>query len=247
MSALHSVTSLVLASSQLKVPWERVPMYNTLMGIATGVGLLLLVWFGWHLYTRQPVVFEGWALAFGIVGLINFVMGLHMSLTWPIAFIAPWDNIYFGETCLAFGALLLAVALYLWKRGPELEGLGSTSDATRERLRLILIPNSLFVFALGLVCVAIGFFPIAYPVYAAPPQEPISGHFSGYPRLESTAFALLYWIIAVGCLLFPFALRTAQRWMIMTIGIAWGLPGIGLVLFCALNYFTHGGLTYNTR
>jgi hypothetical protein len=34
-----------------------------------------------------------------------------MTLTWPIAFIAPWDTIYFGETCLAFGPLLLAAAL----------------------------------------------------------------------------------------------------------------------------------------
>jgi hypothetical protein len=35
--------------------------------------------------------------------------------------------------------------------------------------------------------------------------------------------------------------------MMWTIAVAWGLPGAGLVLFTALNYFTHGGLTYNTR
>jgi hypothetical protein len=40
-----------------------------------------------------------------------------MTLTWSIAFIAPWDTIYFGATCLAFGPLLLAAALYLWRRG----------------------------------------------------------------------------------------------------------------------------------
>lgn len=250
---LHALVMHPVILAGLKVPWTRVPMYNTIMGICAGVGLLLVVWFGYELLQGHSIVFEGWALAFGIVGLIMFATGLHMTLTWPIAFIAPWDDIYFGETCLAFGTLLLAVAFYLWKRAPafeELEVSGNPGpgrpDLVLDRIRAVLIPNSLFVFALGLVCVAIGFFPIAYPVYAAPPQEPISGHFSGYPRLESTAFALLYWAIALGCLLFPFAVRTLQRWMLWVIAIVWGLPGIGLVLFVSLNYFTHGGLTYNT-
>lgn len=244
---MNDISSALFQSSKLVVPWTQTPMYNTIMGICTGVGLLLIVWFGYKLYNRQEMLFEGWSLAFGIVGAILFVTGLHMTLTWPIAFIAPWDDIYFGEPDLALGTLLLAVAFYLWRRGPALEAMGSTSDAVRERLIRVVEPNSLFVFALGLVCVAIGFFPIAYPVYAAPPQEPISGHFSGYPRLESTAFALLYWVIAVGCLIFPWAIRTFDRWMMWTIAITWGVPGAGLVLFTALNYFTHGGLTYNTR
>ena len=244
---MDSSGSVVMQTSKLVVPWAQVPMYNTIMGVCTGVGLLLIVWFGYKFYSRQEMVFEGWSLAFGVVGLILFVTGLHMSLTWPIAFIAPWDNIYFGETDLALGTLLLAVAFYLWRRGPELESLGTASDVVRERLIRVLEPISLIVFALGLVCVAIGFFPIAYPVYAAPPQEPISGHFSGYPRLESTLFALLYWLIAVGCLIFPWAIQKLERWMMWTIAVSWGLPGAGLVLFTALNYFTHGGLTYNTR
>lgn len=235
----------VVQAEALKVPWTQVPMYNTIMGLAAGVGLLLFVWFGADLVRRRPIEFDGWALAFGIVGLIQFVTGLHMTLTWPIAYIAPWDNIYFGETCLAFGTLLLGTALYLWRRGDELAGL--EADALIVRLQRVLRPNSLFVFALGLALFWIGVFPLVYPVFEAPVQEPISGRFSGYPRLESTAFALLYFFIALGCLLFPWAIRTFNRTLLMIIGLAWGLTGAGLVFFVAMNYFTHGGLTYNTR
>jgi hypothetical protein len=220
-------------------------MYNTIMGLAAGAGLLLVVWFGADVLRRRPIEFDGWALAFGIVGLIQFVTGLHMALTWPIAFIAPWDNIYFGETCLAFGTLLSAAAFYLWRRGAELAGL--EMDVLLARFQQVLRPNALFVFALGLALFWIGIFPLEYPVYEAPPQEPISGHFSGYPRLESTLFALLYFAIALGCLLFPLAIRTLNRRLFTIIGLAWGIPGAGLVLFVAMNFFTHGGLTYNTR
>ncbi len=235
----------VLSAVSLKVPWGQDPMYNTIMGVAAGVGLLLVVWFGIQLNGRQPLVFEGWALAFGIVGVIQFVTGLHMILTWPLSAIAPWDNIYFGEPCVAFGALLTATAFYLWRRGPDLEAMGDTAKV-RERLRQVLIPNTLYVFALGLMNLAISAFPIIYPVYAAPPQEPISGNFSGFPRLESTAFAALYFIIAIGCLLFPFAVQRSNRALQTMVGLTWGLPGAVLLLFTALNYFTHGGLIYNT-
>jgi uncharacterized membrane protein len=219
-------------------------MYNTIMGLCAGVGLLLLVWFGADLVRRRPLELDGWALSFGIVGLIQFLTGLHMTLTWPIAFIAPWDNIYFGETCLAFGTLLLAVSLYLWRRRDELAALDR--DALTARLQAVIRPNSLFVFALGLALFWIGVFPLAYPVFEAPPQEPISGYFSGYPRLESTAFTLLYWAIALGCLLFPWAIQRLNRALLTIVALAWGIPGVGLILFVAMNFFTHGGLTHNT-
>src|SRR5579884_573379 len=110
---------IVLAAA-LKVPWTRVPMYNTIMGLAAGTGLLLIVWFGADLLGRRKIEFDGWAIAFGTLGVILFATGLNMTLTWPIAFIAPWDDIYFGETCLALGTIMSAIAFYLWRRGAEL-------------------------------------------------------------------------------------------------------------------------------
>lgn len=245
MPNLLALVPVTLSAADLKVPWDRTPMYNTIMGVAASVGLLLVVRLGTLLYRNRVVAFEGWALAFGVVGLILFVTGLHMSLTWPLAAIAPWDNIYFGEPCLAFGTLLSAAALYLWRRGHDLEALGDP-EQVKERLRAIVAPNSLYVFALGLMNLAISAFPIVYPVYAAPPQEPITGAFSNLPRLESTAFAALYFLIALGCLLFPLAVARRGKVAAIIVGVLWGSTGVALLLFTALNYYTHGGLVFNT-
>ena len=228
----------------LTVPWAQVPMYNTIMGLAAGTALLLLVWFGADVLRDRPVEYDGWALAFGIVGLLQFVTGLHMTLTWPIAFIAPWDNIYFGETCLAFGTLLLAAAFYLWRRGAALGAM--ERPALIAHLQRVVRPNDLFVFALGLALAWIGVFPLVYPTFGAPPEEPISGLLAPYPRIESTAFAVLYFALALGCLLFPWAIRTLNRTLLRIIALVWGVSGIVLVLFVAMNFFTHGGLTHNT-
>jgi uncharacterized membrane protein len=245
MRVIFATHGAVFGAVSLKVPWNRVPMYNTIMGVAAGVGLLLVVWFIRRLYGNRPIAFAGWALAFGVVGVILFATGLHMTLTWPLAVIAPWDNIYFGEPSLAFGVLLGAAALYLWRRGPELEALGDTT-MVRERVQAIVMPNSLFVFALGLVNLAISAFPIVYPVYAAPPQEPLTGAFSNLPRLESTAFAVLYFLIALGCVLFPLAMTRFGKLARVLVEVLWSMTGIALLLFSALNYFTHGGLVFNT-
>ncbi|HWC05964.1 MAG TPA: DUF981 family protein, partial [Gemmatimonadota bacterium] len=94
------------------------PTYNTVMAVAAGAALIMLVLFGRELI-RDPskVVPEAWALGFGVVGAILSATGLHMTLTWPLAVDFPFDNIIFGEPSLAFGVLLLAAALYLWRHG----------------------------------------------------------------------------------------------------------------------------------
>lgn len=45
----------VVLAEALKVPWTQVPMYNTITGLAAGVGLLRVVWFGADLVRRRPV------------------------------------------------------------------------------------------------------------------------------------------------------------------------------------------------
>ena len=86
-----AMAPMTLSAVDLKVPWDRTPMYNTIMGVAAGVGLLLVVRLGWLLYRNRTIAFEGWALAFGIVGLILFVTGLHMTLTWPLARLSTYS------------------------------------------------------------------------------------------------------------------------------------------------------------
>jgi hypothetical protein len=61
----------------------------------------------------------------------------------------------------------------------------------------------------------------------------------------------LFGVTGIGTILFPFAVRglavtdhrTAVQWVT---GIALGLPGLGFLLFGAMNFFTHIGLIIHT-
>ncbi len=104
---------------------------------------------------------------------------------------------------------------------------------------------------MGLALGAIAFAGLIFRLFAAPPEEPISGAFAAYPWVEAIFMSGLFGIVGVGAVLFPFALpRTPNRvgitpvqWIV---GIVWALGGAGFFLFGALNYFTHIGLILNT-
>ncbi|MER7211345.1 DUF981 family protein [Streptosporangium sp. NPDC000239] len=232
------------AAPGLKIDWARMPTYNTIMAVAAGVGLVLVVALG-HKVLRGRINdhFEGWALAFGVLGLILTTTGLHMTLTWPLAGQGfPFDNIVFGEPALAFGALLLFAAFYLWRKGVLLA-------AALDRPALLARtagPVSLFVAGMGLGCFGIAAAGWTYTLFAAPPQEPISGAFADMPLLEATFISGLYVLVGLGAVLFPLALRAKGGGLTTVVGVCWGVAGIAFTLFGALNYFTHIGLIVNT-
>ena len=234
----------MVAAEGLVIDWAQMPTYNTVMSVAVGAGLILLVMLGRELL-RSPgkVVVEGWSLAFGVLGAILTATGLHMTLTWPLAAGGfPFDNIIFGETSLAFGVLLLAAAFYLWTRGrAALE----RADAT-EHLQAVARPVSVFVLGMGLGLVAIAIAGVTYQLFAAPPEEPISGAFAAYPLVEAIFMSGLIALVGVGAILFPFAVRSGRRAVRTVIGWAWGLSGVAFLLFGAMNFFTHIGLVVNT-
>ncbi|WP_264029421.1 DUF981 domain-containing protein [Cellulosimicrobium sp. SH8] len=234
----------MVAAEGLVIDWAQMPTYNTVMSVAVGAGLILLVMLGRELL-RSPgkVVVEGWSLAFGVLGTILTATGLHMTLTWPLAAGGfPFDNIIFGETSLAFGVLLLAAAFYLWTRGrAALE----RADAT-EHLQAVARPVSVFVLGMGLGLVAIAVAGVTYQLFAAPPEEPISGAFAAYPLVEAIFMSGLIALVGVGAILFPFAVRWGRRVVRTVIGWAWGLSGVAFLLFGAMNFFTHIGLIVNT-
>ncbi|MFI6520562.1 DUF981 domain-containing protein [Spirillospora sp. NPDC050679] len=240
------MNDLVLAAgaADLKIDWTKMPTYNTIMAVAAGAGLLLVVALGRRLLDpRQTVETTGWALAFGALGALLTATGLHMTLTWPLAGQGfPFDNVIFGEPALAFGVMLLAAALFLWKRG-EVLALGPERVALVGRLAG---PLSVFVLGMGLACFGIAAAGWKYQLFAAPPEEPISGAFADYPMLEASFISGLYVLVGVGAVLFPFALRRPDNWMTKVIGVVWGLAGLAFLLFGALNYFTHIGLIVNT-
>ena len=228
----------------LKIDWANMPTYNTIMAVAAGAGLLLVVALMRRMLAGtgelEPT---GYALAFGVLGTILTLTGLHMTLTWPLA---PggfaFDNIIFGEPALAFGVLMLAASLFLWRRG-EILAAGPEREAILAR---VAGPISVFVFGMGLGCFGIAAAGVKYQLFAAPPEEPISGAFAEYPLIEAIFISGLYALVGLGAVLGPLGLRSRSRGLFTITGIVWGLAGLAFLLFGALNFFTHIGLIVNT-
>lgn len=239
----------VVNGGGLKIDWAQMPTYNTIMAVAAGVGLLSLVLAAREVI-RKPKDFNdtGWGLLFGVLGTILTATGLHMTLTWPLAAGGfPFDNIIFGETSLGFGVLLLAAALYLWKRGSEIVAF----DRPVEKLARIAAPVSIFAGFLGGALVAIAVAGVKYELFAAPPEEPISGEFAEYPLVEAIFMSGLLAIVGIGAIAFPFAMRTLARHGVVTIAAkvtawTWAVAGTVFALFGVMNFFTHIGLIVNT-
>ncbi|MGW0432358.1 DUF981 family protein [Micromonospora sp. NPDC003197] len=239
----------LLAQDGLKINWVEMPTYNTIMALAAGVGLILVVALGRQVVNHKPIVAEGWAVAFAILGAILFLTGLHMTLTWPLASGGfAFDNIIFGEPALAFGALMLGAALVLWRRAPLFEmAAGDAGGVRTDQVRRLIGPISVFVFALGLACFAIAAAGWTYTLFAAPPEEPISGEFAEYPLIEASFISGLYVLTGIGAVLLPLGLRKMTRPLLIAAGAAWAIAGVVFTLFGALNFFTHIGLIVNTQ
>lgn len=177
-----------------------------------------------------------------MLGTILFTTGLHMTLTWPLAPDFAFDNIVFGEPALLFGVMLLAVALYGWRRAPELL---RGSDAV-ERMGAIAKPMSPVIIGAGLSLLAIGAAGMSNQLFTAPPQEPISGWVAGlHPWLEPTFISGLYAVTGIGALTTPSAIAGNVRARAIA---GWSLTVTGwtFLLFGAFNYFSHIGLVVNT-
>ncbi|MEV0649521.1 DUF981 family protein [Phytomonospora sp. NPDC050363] len=233
-----------LLAEGLKIDWATMPTYNTVMAVAAGAGLLLVAGFGRRLTDAGAVLHaEGYSLAFGVLGLILTATGLHMTLTWPLAAGGfPFDNVIFGEPALAFGVMLLFAALFLWKRGMAL----AEAPDRVEYVRRLAGPLSVFVLGMGLACFGIAAAGVKYKLFAAPPEEPISGEFADYPMIEAVFISGLYFVVGLGAVLLPFALRRWNVVLVRVIWVCWSLTGLAFLLFGALNYFTHIGLIVNT-
>jgi len=231
----------------LQIDWTQMPTYNTVMALAAGAGLLLIVMLGNALLRDDDFRAEGWAVTAGVLGTILTITGAHMMLTWPFARYFPFDNIIFGEPSLAFGVLLLGTALYLWKRGAVIR---ASADRAAE-VAVIAKPMSPFIVGLGLALLAIAAAGVVFQLFAAPPQEPISGAFADQPWLEAAFMSGLFGLVGVGAVLFPAALRRfssnrARSGVATVVGVLWGVTGAVFLLFGALNFYTHIGLVINT-
>lgn len=246
-AALLPGTPLAASTSGgLVIDWTSFTMYNTIMAVAAGAGLLSVVALARTLSKGREVHPEAWSIALAIPGTILLATGLHMTLVWPLAKYFPFDNIVFGETSLAFGVLLVFGALFLWKRSAAIAGAPDQGVYLARTAR----PSVPFIVGMGLALIAIAAAGFAFELFVAPPEEPITGFFSQWPWLEITFISGLFGVIGLGAVLFPFALREVVRGGVGTVsrivGVIWGLAGLALLLFGAMNFFTHIGLIINT-
>ena len=234
------------SSGGLVIDWTQMPTYNTIMSVATGAALLSLAALGRQLQRRLEFHPEAWALNFSVLGFLLALTGAHMTLTWPFAKYFPFDNIIFGEPSLALGVLLLAVALYLWVRAAYLR---SSSDLQGE-IAIVVRPLTFLLVGLGLSLLAIACAGIAFQLFAAPPEEPISGAFAAYPWVEATFISGLFGTTGLAVLLLPFAVGRTSAGTTSALSVfVWVLlvlSGLAFLLFGALNYYTHIGLIIHT-
>ena len=228
------------------------PVYNTLMAIPAGLALLMIAGLGYRLTKGRSIHRKAWATAFAGLGAILTFLGAVMTVTWPLTGPTAFDNIAFGEPSLAMGVILIAGAFVLGSDRFWTEAGAAPEEITAKswpRLATLLQPLSWFGAAMGLAMISIAFVGPFFGPWEAPPQEPISGEFAGMPWLENTFIALMYAGIGVGAILIPFALSPRSleiaKGKLKVIGTLFAVTGTIWVLFGAMNYYTHIGLTIN--
>lgn len=237
------------------IDWSVTAVYNTIMSVAVGIALLLIVKFYKDLQEDKIGQLEGWAIGFGGLGFILTVTGLHMTLTWPLSKMGfAFDDIIFGESSLGFGVILLAVTVLLWrksnlflKQGIDSKDSKAVSSILKEELPTLLKPISYFGAAMGIGLIAMGIAGVTYQLFAAPPEEPISGAFADYPLVEAIFMSGLLAITGIGAILFAMIQKkNPNPNTVQTVKWLWTIAGIVFAAFGIMNYFTHIGLIVNT-
>jgi len=193
--------------------------------------------------TGKQVDSEGWAGFFGVTGLLLFVLGIHTTVTWPFGGGGfEYANIAFGQPAAAFGALLLLASVYLWRHRAAFH---DDAAAAGRRALASLKPASIFVGALGLSMAVLAITFVRFQLGAAPPEEPISGRVGHLPLIEAIFLGGLWGIVALGALLFAYALLTDRHELLRWVVWAWVIGGVVFLLFGAMNFYTHIGMYYN--
>jgi uncharacterized membrane protein len=218
-------------------------VYNELVAVTAGAGLLGFAAFLANLIRNKPLDSEGWAAFFGVTGLLLLVTGLHTTVTWPFGGDGfEYANIAFGQPAAGFGALLLLAAVYLWRRRTQFD---RDAEGANKATLAALKPAGIFVGALGLGMAVLAIAFVRFQLGAAPPEEPISGRLGHLPILEALFLGGLWGVVAVGALLFAVALWTDRPQLLRWAVWAWIIGGVVFVLFGAMNFYTHIGMYDN--
>ena len=219
-------------------------VYNELVAITAGAGLLGFAWFLAHLIRNKRIDSEGWAGFFGVTGLLLLVA----------------RTAHHGDLALRRRRLRVrqhrlrstrgrirrpAAASPLCTCGANERSSPATSRLPNATALAALKPISIFVGALGLAMAVLAITFVRFQLGAAPPEEPISGRFGHLPILEALFLGGLWGVVAVGALLFAIALLTDRPQLLRWAVWAWIVGGVVFLLFGAMNFYTHIGMYYN--
>lgn len=214
-------------------------LYNTIMGVAAGTAMVMLPVGVRKLNRGEGISAQGWALSFGVLGIILAVLGGLMAVTWPLN-VKPQANILFGEPTLFLGLLLLAAAVFLWRNAADF---AQPDEQALARIRRAAEPASWLVFTLGLILLACTVAIFRFnAIGGAPPQEPIWGMFANQPWIENTQLGIFYALPAIATLLAPAVVRNPGGTAARVSAWCLAIGGICLCLYSATDYFTHIGL-----
>lgn len=236
-----------MEEGRLIIDWAQNPTYNTIMAVSAGVALVLLAKIGKSFVEKKTPNPEGWALNFGILGLILTITGIHFTLAWPLTSF-PFDNIIFGEPSLLFGIILLTLSFYFWKKSEQIY----EAENPLQMIAKHFSASYTLLYAITLIMISIFFAGVVFQFFAAPPQEPITGYFSRWPWLEAWGLSLIFLIVGLAsCLTVSWLKRASQDDFVLKPSdkisyLAYMVSGWFFLLFGALNYFTHIGLILNT-
>lgn len=211
-------------------------LYNTLMGVCAG-GIMIIVADMVRRLTRgERTVGQGPALlAFGIP---LTVLSGAMTLTWPLT-VNPPINIAFGEPSLMLG-ILATIAGWILTRLSMAKA--TNGGDVKWDLGEAMKPIQLVIFFVGLILLSTSSAIFSYNLVGdAPPNEPITGQFTGW---ENDFFGIAYLTAAVGCLATPWLKSKPHAVNGLVFG-TWMVSGIAFLLFSVLNYRTHIGLLIN--
>ena len=219
-------------------------VYNELVALTAGAGLIGLAAFLAYVIKGRRIDSEGWAGFFAVTGVLLLTLGIHTTVTWPFGGGGfEYANIAFGQPAAGFGALLLLAAIWLWRHRSLFEA--ADPEAADAAALAGLKPAGIFVGALGLGMAVLAVAFVRFQLGAAPPEEPISGRFGQWPILEALFLGGLWGVIALGALLFAIALWTDRPQLLRWAVRAFVVGGVVLLLFGAMNFYTHIGMYDN--
>ena len=232
---------------KLIIDWSHLPTYTTIMGIFAGTSLISVANVGKKLLKKElnPV---GWALNFGVSGIVLLLTGAAMVLTWPMHN-QPFDNMIFGEPSLSLGILDIGLAIYFWKRMGILEQ--SATPVYTMSKDLSPFRTLLAGVGLGIISIACGAYK--FPIFIAPKEEPITGDFAAiYPIAENVIITTMFLCVGIAALLTVVFLSSFSknnqviRWYHKANYLILQLAGWYFLLSSAFIYYTHIGLIVQT-